>query len=384
VGLLFPLNFLLSIFRKNAKYENSVLHISFMVHEPYYNVRLLREHGMKADYLAVGTSQIWNLCDFQLKPSRWPFLGVWREFWVLWTVIAKYEVIHCHFMITSSHTGWELRFLKRMGRKVVIRYAGCEIRDREKNMKLHPEVNICQNCDYNAEKCTAKLTLKRRKQVNKYGDLFLVSTPDMKDFVPDAIHFPFFAPTVEPSQYAHTTNRPAEPHVKLVHATVHPGIEGTAEIERVVNRLKAKGYKINFVFLKMVPHQRVLSELADANMAIGKMKMGYYANAQIESMALGVPTITYVRPEFMTDDLRESGFIFTTLEELEQTLEYYLTHPEELEKKRRIARSSVLRLHNNAELCRRLIGIYDSLKMHSEYNPRSSAAVRFKRDPGHG
>jgi len=97
------------------------------------------------------------------------------------------------------------------------------------------------------------------------------------------------------------------------------------------------------------------------------MKMGYYANAQVESMALGVPTITYVRPEFLTDDLRDSGFIFNTLEGLEQTLEFYLTHPEELEKKRRIARSSILRLHNNGELCRRLIDLYAGLRRGMEH-----------------
>jgi glycosyltransferase involved in cell wall biosynthesis len=91
------------------------------------------------------------------------------------------------------------------------------------------------------------------------------------------------------------------------------------------------------------------------------MKMGYYANAQIESMMLGVPTVTFVRPEFMTTDLEESGFIICELAELEEVLEHYLRHPEELSYKRARARPSIEELHNNGELARRLIGIYQQL-----------------------
>src|SRR5262249_9743660 len=153
---------------------------------------------------------------------------------------------------------------------------------------------ICQECDYNASICTSKINRKRRRLAEKYGDLFLVTTPDMKDFVPEAEHLPFFAPEVKPNAYAlqcsNSTRNKDE--IKIVHVTVHPGIEGTKHIQAVIDQLREKGFKINFTFLKNVPHERVFEELADADLAIGKMKMGYYANAQIESMSFGVPTVT--------------------------------------------------------------------------------------------
>ena len=105
----------------------------------------------------------------------------------------------------------------------------------------------------------------------------------------------------------------------------------------------------------------MLDELADADLAIGKMKMGYYANAQVESLMAGVPTVTYVRPELMTDELRESGFIFATLETLEAVLEHYLRHPEALAAKRAVARESILGLHDNAAIARAHIAIYEAL-----------------------
>ena len=76
---------------------------------------------------------------------------------------------------------------------------------------------------------------------------------------------------------------------------------------------------------------------------------------------MGVPAVTYLRPEFMTEELRNSGFIFTESEKLELTLKYYLETPSALEEKKRIARSSILRLHNNEQLARRLITLYHRL-----------------------
>lgn len=354
--------------KKDHCHKHSVLHISYMVHIPFYTVKILRELGMKADYLAVGSSKVWDRCDYQMPSSRWPHVKALQEFWFFWTVMAKYEIIHSHFMITMSRSGWEYPVLKKLGRKLVIHYRGCEIRHREKNMKLHPDMNICQDCDYVLKNCRNSLQLspvheKRRELSEKYGDLFLATTPDLKDFVPNATHFPFFSPHIEDEKnnFNLKSNTAQNDRIKIVHATNHPGIEGTKMIVEVMERLKAKGFQIDFVFLKGVPYSKVLEELSDADLAIGKMKMGYYANAQIESMFFGVPTVTYVRPEFMNSQLEASGFILTHLDHLEETLTYYLTHPDALAQKRLLAKSSILKLHDNEELGKRLIGFYQSL-----------------------
>ncbi len=348
-------NRVLAVARKGAVIPNSVLHISYMVHIPHYSTRILRKHGMKADYLAVGMmSPWWNQFDYHYVPKG----DALEEFRLFWEVVAKYEVIHSHFGIMLSSTGWELPILKQMGRKVVVHYRGCEIRDRERNMAMHPKVNICQICDYNGSVCAQGKT--RVSAVQPFGDLFLVTTPDMRDFVPEAVHFPFFCPEIDYEKYRPDPLYVRDPErpLKLVHATNHPGIEGTAQIEAAVGRLQAKGHRIELHFLKGVTPERVLEEMRDADLTIGKMKMGYYANAQIESCFLGVPSVTFVRPDLWTPELEGTGLILTDLERLEETLEYYLTHPEALEAKRQVARSSILRLHNNDRLAERLIEMY--------------------------
>lgn len=354
--MLQPLNFLLAIVLRHRVRPRSVLHISAMVHVPWQTTRLLRAQGWRADYLAIGKSPIWDQSDYCRLEKR-PALDAFDEFLWLWSVLARYSVVHLHFMKTLSRTGWELRWLKRAGVKIVVHWRGCEIRDRERNMALHPGNNLCQECDYQPPICKLEINQRRRELAKRYGDAVLVTTPDMLDFVPEAMHLPFFAPAEAPP----TAARQRDGALKLVHVTVHQGLEGTRAIREVVGRLQRKGHAIDFRVLSWVKPVEVLRAFADADLAIGKMKMGYYANAQIESMTMGTPTITFVRPEFMTEELRRSGFIFATPDSLEEVLEHYLTHPAELEAKRAIARESVLRLHDNRAIAARLSDVYERL-----------------------
>lgn len=354
LALLWPFNQLLSRLLARRFEPGSVLHVSYMGHIPYQAVRTLREHGVRADYLAVGHSPVWSLADFQIASTGFPLLTPFREFLLVWRIVARYQILHLHFMVTPTRSGWELPLLKRMGRKIVVHYRGCEIRDREPNMARHPLVNICQECDYDPWPCKAPYNVARRALAAAYADAQLVTTPDLKEFAPGAEHMPFFAPaSIAPS-------RPVEGdhEFRVVHATNHPGIEGTRHIQAAIERLRARGFKIRLDYFHGARHQDVMAALASADLAIGKMKMGYYANAQIESMAAGVPTITYVRPELMTPELEQSGLIFATLDTLESVLEHYLSHPAELAAQRARARPGILAIHDNARVSERYIKVY--------------------------
>lgn len=356
--IIFSNNTYLPFFFRNNYRKGSVLHISYMVHIPWYMVKTLREHGIYAKYLAIGTSALWDKCDINYISPPGIITGAIKRFFLFWNVLAKFEILHLHFGYTISDSGWELPLLKKMGRKIVVHFRGCEVRDWEKNMKLHPHNNLCEECDYNRSLCTSPQTKARIDRVMKYADAVLVTTPDMKDFIPEAVHFPFFAPDIDITRYPERQKKAGDPE-RLVHVTGHPGLEGTKHIQAAVDKLNSEGYNIEFIFLKGVTYDTALEAFSQADIAIGKMKMGYYANAQIESMCFGVPAITYVRPEFMTKELENSGFIFTSLDELEETLRYYLDNPERLEAKRAIARESILKLHDNEKLTDLLVSIYE-------------------------
>ena len=347
------------LLRKKNTFNDSVLHISLMVHVPYHTTRILRKIGMKADYMAKGKSAVWNKCDYEVPDTRPPFLQAIKEIILFWQVVAKYEAVHLHFGHTMSRSGWELSFLKRLGRKIIIHYRGCEIRDYNVNSNLHPSMNICQQCDYDRS-CLLPANKIRMSYVQKYGDTFLVTTPDLLDFAPSALHMPFFCPEDENIFSVSKEIRYPKRPLRILHWTNHPGIEGTGAIRLAVLNLQEKGYAVELVIFKGVSFDEIQKKLSDVDLTIGKMKMGYYANSQIEAMAAGVPTITWVRPELSTESLQESGFIFTHINNLEVTLEYLLNNPEEIEKKRCIARKSIQKLHNNLEIANKYRNLYQN------------------------
>ncbi len=350
-----PVNAMLAPLLRGRVVPRSVLHISYMVHVPWHSTRILREQGWKADFLAVGTSPHWNRCDYRVPRSN-PLTAAFREMWLFWSVVARYEVVHFHFMVTMTRSGWEVPLLKHMGRRVVAHFRGCEARNREVNMRLHPAMNICQVCDYNATVCRSPVSRKRRELAQRWADATLVTTPDMLDFMPQATVSSFFAPgdIVESDREPWDGSRP----LRLMHVTNHPGIEGTERIRHAVETVRARGFAIEFTHLREVSHEDVMRAWGHADLAIGKMKMGFYANSQIESMACGVPTITWIRPEFMTEELRRSGFIVSHLDDLEATLLTYLSDPAALDRKRQLARRSILGLHENGAIARVMTDVY--------------------------
>lgn len=347
----------LALILRYRKRKGKVLHVSYGVHIASYTVEILRSHGIEADYLAVGRTNDWSRkADLAYEASGSPAAKRWKEFLFFWRHIASYPVMHCHFMITLSDDAWEMKFYKRLGGRVVAHFRGCEIRNKDLNMKLHPAMNICQVCDYQERICKGDQSVSRRRAAELYADYRMVTTPDMKDFLPEAEHMPFFTPPLNVM--------PAVPNpetFKVVHVTNHPGIEGTSFIADAIDELKAEGLNITFVNLKGVQNEVVFRELSDAHLSVGKMKMGYYANAQIESLYAGVPAVTYIRPEFITDELRESALILTDLNHLKNTLHYYYHHPRELENKRIEARRTAQRLHDNHAIANRYREIYVSL-----------------------
>lgn len=355
VRALWPLNLLLARLCAKRVRPGTVVHISMMVHVPAYMVQILRDHGIAADYLAVGDSPWWDQADLRFRPTRWPLLSVLNEMWCVWGTVSRYEIVHSHFMVSVTRSGWEWPLLAGIGRKFVVHYRGCEIRDRDRNMALHPDVNICQECDYRPYVCQTPFNVARRPMAARYGSAFLVTTPDLKDFVPQAEHIPFFITRPDPPA---RRPRPAGAPLKIVHATNHPGIEGSRQIRDAIEGLQARGLAVDFVELNGVPHARVLEELADADLSIGKMKMGYYANLQVESLAAGVPAVTYVRDEFQTDAIRRSGLVLATLDGLAGTLERLMADRAVLAGKQAVARASALALHDNAEIARRYADVY--------------------------
>ncbi|MBN2712350.1 MAG: glycosyltransferase [Planctomycetes bacterium] len=319
----------------------------------------MRACGIKSAFFALNTD-IGKLnigfdyaLPFHISSRRRHYL----ELWYLWTVFARYDVIHFHFLSFLSFTGWELEYLRRLNKVIVFHFRGCDLRQRSINLEKNPELNCCQECDYPAGSCETETLRQRWALAEKYGDLFYVTTPDLLDFMPQAEHLPFIAPQIIDFNAIESTER--DPDVfRVVTSSNHPGIDGVSSIREAIARLQEEGERIELVEIRNTPYMETLSIYKSADVFAGKLRMGYYNNANIEAMMLGVANISYIRDEYLAS-IPDCPVIVARPDSIYDKLKYFAHHREELAEIGRRGPEFVRAHHDPRMICERLLKDYD-------------------------
>lgn len=362
---LFEIIFRLSAGDHTSKTEKirSVLHVSCLSHKPYMLSLLMRDIGIRSEYLAVAAETGWLKLgkrgyDYNLEDSvlNW-ILHPWPVIILLWRVMRSYDVIHYHFNSLLTPDGRELPFLKRMGKRIVFHFRGCDLRQGSKNRVLNPDINCCQYCDYPPGSCDNDAQRTRLNLARQYGDIFLVTTMDLKDFFPEAVCLPFIAPYG--IDLDKITAVRTEPMVfRVVTSSNHPGVDGVVFVRQAVERLKAEGERIELVEVSRTPYEETLAIYKGADVYCGKILMGYYNNAIIECMALGIPCMCWVRPDYVKD-IPECPIIYTRPETVYKNLKWAISHRKELKQIGENGVAFVAQRHSPQKLVRQLISIYE-------------------------
>lgn len=347
-----------------SKIKNSqikVLHISYPVHTAYQTVDLLKKNGVYASYLAIGKITHWDKFDkhFEFKPF---FLHeILNEVKMLF-YIRKFNILHCHFALIPCKGKWMHQYLKRSDIRIVVHHRGCSSRDPNINSILQPQKihNICSDCDYENKTCQNKFRKDLHTRLESIAHYEIATTPDLIDFKPKAKHIPFYSTDIKgispKDSSSFSTNK-----LKIMHWTNHPGIEGTLVIKEIINELVNEGLDIQLDIFMNEPHKKILKLIPQYDLTIGKMKMGYYANSQIESLGLGVPAITYIRDEYLIGMNSERlPFFNTDLSNLKTKIKNIYFNPGTIKEKVSISKDFLNTYHNNSNITKKLISIYYS------------------------
>jgi hypothetical protein len=86
----------------------------------------------------------------------------------------------------------------------------------------------------------------------------------------------------------------------LLHIPTHTEAKGTKHIEAAVERLKTEGYVFEFRRLAATLTQKQVKEIiATVDVYVDELRCGSYGATAVESMALGKPTVTYIREDLL-------------------------------------------------------------------------------------
>lgn len=314
--------------------------------------RALRGLGVEAHSLAYNPGFPQYQPDEMRPYDAWPPLPRYAGY-LAGTLrhLARYDVYHFHFgrTLIPPHNV-DLPLYHALGRRVVFHYHGCDVRDRAHMLASHARAT-CTECDPFCRPARQKTILASAR---RWADAELVSTPDLLESAPRAQHLPV---AVDLALYPFTTAR-AEPRLVL-HAPTNRLIKGTRYVEAAFERLRPRFPGVRFLTVEGLPWSGLRELMADADVVVDQLFMGWYGMVAVEAMALGKPVLCFIREDF-EPRLRDCPVVRCTVENLAARLEAVLGDASRRARLGEQGRAYAKREHAAAAVAERLVALYRS------------------------
>jgi glycosyltransferase involved in cell wall biosynthesis len=244
----------------------------------------------------------------------------------------------------------DLPLLKAMGKKIIVTYQGCDARLKSYSV-CHYSISMCHDKACYGGRCNEETdTWKqfRMNKVAKYADLIFALNPDLLNVLPSKAKFLPYT-TVDLDEWQ-PTKRLKNERLTVIHSPTNREAKGTKWIAHAMNRLTDRYKSVDFKLVEGVPHDKVKELYQQADLAIDQVLAGWYGGFAVETMALGIPTIAYIResdihyiPEQMDKDM---AIIRTTPQSVYNTVLLVLDNLEALRKLGKDSREYVETYHD--------------------------------------
>jgi glycosyltransferase involved in cell wall biosynthesis len=284
----------------------------------------------------------------------------WARF-LLWEE-RGFDCFHFYFgeSLTGAYLG-DVPWLKRLGKHVFFHFCGCDIRD-SKHVIATYEHSACKNCW--PMLCSANRA-KARQTALDYADAVFVSTPDLLEFIPGSMLLPQpidierFDQLLAHQWGAPPPGRPGlDRPVRLAHAPSNRQIKGTDLIVEAVTQLQGRGLQVELIMVEHKPHVEALALCSTCDLAIDQVLVGAYGQYAVEMMALGKPTLCYIRDDLFQFYPADCPIIAASPDNVRQVLGEWITHPTWWPEAAAAGRAYVERVHDRLSVAQRSLDVY--------------------------
>ncbi|MEC1719145.1 glycosyltransferase family protein [Schinkia azotoformans] len=211
----------------------------------------------------------------------------------------EFDVFHFYFGSSLLGSGLQdVKWLSKLGKKIFFYFCGCDIRDEKTTIMKYP-ISACQECF--PKLCSANRQLAH-DIAQKYGEINFVSTPDLLEFVERSVLLPQVVDfdIIDEIKNENKVDRVKQKdRLTIAHAPTNRLIKGTKYIIDTVESLKSEGLNIELLLIENMTHKDALHSYMNADLAIDQLLVGSYGLLTAELMALGVPTVVYLREDLL-------------------------------------------------------------------------------------
>ncbi len=270
------------------------------------------------------------------------------------------DVVHWYFGNYTLPRGIDLgctAFLKKVR---IVEFWGSDIRiseiasaDNPYRAKFYQEYSKIDS---------RESSLKIQKHFAKYGFECLVPGLELESYIQkDLFPTPFkIKQRLIISDFDPKYPDPAERCPLVVHSPSHKGQKGTKAVLQAINELKTM-YEFNFQMIHEVDHAKALGIVRECDIMVDQLTAGDHGLASLEAMALGKPTICYIKPSILAKYPSDFPIVNANQDNLVEVLGNLLKDSRRRHQIGRLSRAYVEKYHDAHELAVDLVNIYEYL-----------------------
>lgn len=266
-----------------------------------YHKQALSKFGYKAE---IFVDTLWYYTfgyDYAPKLLMHGPARAFAPYWLMARTIFRYRTLYTYFDGGPLRaTCWlcfiEPPLLKLAGVKTVIMAFGADVFDLSR--APNPYFIHAMAQDYPAHRFLRRRIARKIDVWTEWAD-HIISGVDWVYYMPywDTLTLGHFAIDTAKVQLSAAKQIDSAGLLKVLHAPNHRALKGSAFIIAAVEDLRLEGLNIEITLLEQRPNAEVLSAIAEADVVIDQIVIGWYAMFALESMALSTACVCYIDPE---------------------------------------------------------------------------------------
>jgi glycosyltransferase involved in cell wall biosynthesis len=295
---------------------------------PWENVQALRRKGVDARLVVFERGRLHHEADWSLDRHGALPQKLAQQFAAFARLAPKTDVFHFYFGLTLVPKSIQFPLLRLLRKKSVFHYLGSDIRG----------------------KTPGELAYGKRADAEIVGSYDAIRWVPEAHVIPPGLDLRPFTP-VPPTD---------SPRPLVVHAPSNRTKKGTQHVIDACAQLP-----VELDIVEGVPHEAARERYARADIVVDQLNAGWHGVFALESMALGKPVVTHLKPDVVERSERGFGIriplVPATADTLVDALQPLVEQPALRREIGAASRAYVERVHDIDRVADRLIDLYRSL-----------------------
>ena len=270
-------------------------------------------------------------------------------------ILDDFDLFHFHYGTTLSPDYSDLPELKSRNKKMIMHHWGNDVR-------FHDQARIHNSYVYTGDSPPNEDIHAKLIKITAHIKEAIVQDYEVYDYVKDyydKVH-------VLPIAIDLTHFQPQYPSLQketplILHAPTNPDFKGTFYIEKVVEKLKEE-FNFDYRRIEKMNHDEVIKIYEDADIIIDQVLCGSYGLLSVESMALGKPVLTYIRPDLVSTFSAELPIVNTNPDNLYEQVKRLIKNPKLRRELGVKGRRYAEKYHADDIVVDQLLAVYSNLK----------------------